>query len=218
MRYFTAIAVLLFGFSAQAAPVTWTLEGVVFDDGGTAFGSFIYDADFNVYSSVNITTTAGTDLAGDTYQYPNGVFTNPLSLVATSQDVPNLTNVPAIGLFFSDGLTNSGGALSLIGGPSRETLCEDVECNAGLGEPFSRDRFYRPAPFLYHPTALTHRVQLFSPVKSVFQARLSRGASSAFQAYGCIGKLSDYSYGVQNPCSQMVRRVIWTEACPSIPP
>jgi hypothetical protein len=139
MRYFTAIAVLVFGVSAQAAPVTWTLEGVAFDDGGTASGSFIYDADFDVYSSVNMTTTAGDDLAGDTYLYPNGVFVNQLSLIATSQDVPDLTDVPALALFFSVGLTNAGGSVSLTSATSRESLCGDVDCNVGLGEPFSRN-------------------------------------------------------------------------------
>ena len=29
--------------AAHAAPVTWTLTGVTFDDGSTASGSFVYD-------------------------------------------------------------------------------------------------------------------------------------------------------------------------------
>jgi hypothetical protein len=33
---------------AQGAPVTWQLENVHFNDGGTATGSFVFDADLKV--------------------------------------------------------------------------------------------------------------------------------------------------------------------------
>ena len=32
---------------ASANPILWSLAGVTFDDGGTAYGSFVYDADTN---------------------------------------------------------------------------------------------------------------------------------------------------------------------------
>jgi hypothetical protein len=38
-----------------ANPITWYLSGVRFSDGGTASGSFVYDAINDAYSSVNIT-------------------------------------------------------------------------------------------------------------------------------------------------------------------
>lgn len=38
-------ALLLVAGSAHAMPITWTLQNVTFDDGGTASGWFIYDAD-----------------------------------------------------------------------------------------------------------------------------------------------------------------------------
>jgi hypothetical protein len=37
--------------------ITWHLSGVTFDDGGTASGSFVYDAATAWYSQVSITTT-----------------------------------------------------------------------------------------------------------------------------------------------------------------
>ena len=52
--------------SAYAIPVTWQLQGVVFTDGGTATGSFVFAADANVYSDISITTTAGMSLPGAT--------------------------------------------------------------------------------------------------------------------------------------------------------
>ena len=45
--------------TASADGVTWILSGVTFDDGGTASGSFIYDADANTIGSINILTTQG---------------------------------------------------------------------------------------------------------------------------------------------------------------
>lgn len=38
-------ALLLVAGGAQAVPITWTLQNVTFDDGGTASGWFVYDAD-----------------------------------------------------------------------------------------------------------------------------------------------------------------------------
>lgn len=43
---------LLISGSAQAFPLQWTVNDVVFDDGGTASGSFFYDADTNTYSNI----------------------------------------------------------------------------------------------------------------------------------------------------------------------
>ncbi len=50
--------------TAVAAPVKWTLVDVTFSDGGTASGSFMYDADTNVFSAVDITTISGTLVTG----------------------------------------------------------------------------------------------------------------------------------------------------------
>lgn len=42
-----------------ALPVTWTLSGVTFDDGGTASGYFVYDADTNNVSDGSISVAGG---------------------------------------------------------------------------------------------------------------------------------------------------------------
>jgi hypothetical protein len=54
-----ATALLSAPMVAQASLVTWTLSGVTFDDGGTASGSFDFDAslsDETAYSHISITT------------------------------------------------------------------------------------------------------------------------------------------------------------------
>jgi len=58
---------------AQAAPITWTLNGVTFNDGATASGSFVYDALTHAGSSFNISTTAGT-LSAFTFDDANSGF------------------------------------------------------------------------------------------------------------------------------------------------
>ena len=52
---------------AHADPVTWTLDNAVFDDDGTATGSFVYDRDTNTYSDVSITTSPAYPSCG--YEY-----------------------------------------------------------------------------------------------------------------------------------------------------
>ena len=52
---------------AHAAVITYTLENVIFDDGGTASGSFDYDTSTGDFSNVSIVTTAGSVLEGTSY-------------------------------------------------------------------------------------------------------------------------------------------------------
>jgi hypothetical protein len=50
---------LVLGLDAWAAPVTWTLSGVTFTDGGTASGSFVYDAVTDTISNWSISVEGG---------------------------------------------------------------------------------------------------------------------------------------------------------------
>ncbi len=45
MRALSFLVLCVLASSAFAAPVTWTFDNVVFDDGGTLTGSFVFDAD-----------------------------------------------------------------------------------------------------------------------------------------------------------------------------
>jgi hypothetical protein len=51
------LASLLAAGTAHAVPLTWTLQNVTFDDGGSANGSFDFDADTTSYSNIMINTT-----------------------------------------------------------------------------------------------------------------------------------------------------------------
>ena len=69
---FLILLVFSFTFSVTAfsAPVTWYLQNVAFDDGATASGSFVYDADTGNYSNVQSTTTdSGSSDSSASFQW-----------------------------------------------------------------------------------------------------------------------------------------------------
>jgi hypothetical protein len=124
------LLVLLVGHAA-AVPVLWTLDAVFFGDGGTATGSFVYDATTNTFSSVNITTTAGS-LAGA----PGAVtfisaaaVSNSNSAVFLTIPAGNPTGTPFLFLTFTSPLTNSGGISSLLLDGADLALCSNPACS-----------------------------------------------------------------------------------------
>jgi hypothetical protein len=106
---------LLPGCAAWATPVRWTLSGVTFSGiGGTASGTFVYDADTNTYSQVDITTSAFSILVNSTplpvpAPHYTGVNTGSTSTSASfTGGGANLT------LNFAQPLTNAGGSIALV--------------------------------------------------------------------------------------------------------
>jgi hypothetical protein len=118
---------------ALADPIQWTLAGVTFDDGGSAFGSFLFDADTTTFSSVNIQTTAGTALAGVAYpDFASGdasilfLYSDPSVL---GDPTPDFTGVWLLALGLTSPLTNAGGVIPLgSAGQGNELLCADADC------------------------------------------------------------------------------------------
>jgi hypothetical protein len=123
-----SVGTLLLGATtAYATPITWTLQNVVFDDGGIATGSFTYDADIDTLTSVAITTTAGSVRGGNAYGVgtPNAsdtlfdaVDTFPVQLGITPRLIFSLATP----------MTNAGGTVA-IGTPFRlELTCAGAGC------------------------------------------------------------------------------------------
>lgn len=123
------LAVVLAG-QASAVPVLWTLDAVLFGEGGIATGSFVYDATTNVFSSVNITITGGT-LPG---AVANATFTsaapisdsNSATLLTIASGDP--TGTPYLLLDFTHPLTNAGGTISLLLDGPDVALCSSATC------------------------------------------------------------------------------------------
>ncbi|HTO41244.1 MAG TPA: PEP-CTERM sorting domain-containing protein [Rhizomicrobium sp.] len=107
-------AATMVGTSANAVPITWTLQGLTFDDGGTAYGSFVYDADTGKYTDVNITTTGK-------WAY---TYTNVLGCDAFGFDANTGSNAEGNGFLeisTSLELTNAGGNIPFVGAANYET-------------------------------------------------------------------------------------------------
>lgn len=127
--------------TAIAAPIKWELQNVVFDDGGSASGSFLFDADTETFSNLNLTTTQGSVLGGNTYEF-SGPWASSKAIdsysAMTSHD---LTGEGGLFLILDTAMTNLGGTLSARGwdgtawnsnlgaGFWAEGICADAKCN-----------------------------------------------------------------------------------------
>jgi hypothetical protein len=125
---------------ASADGITWSLSGVTFADGGTASGSFVYDAVTNTVSSINIVTTAGTPpFGGNTYTALDPGFDPPFPY-----DIPVVPNASGdlTGTIVLDlelpmpGLTNLGGTVSLMTDVAGEDVCSNSDCSQVADTPF----------------------------------------------------------------------------------
>jgi hypothetical protein len=171
--FFSLLAVALVSGSASAIPVRWTLSGVTFTDGGTASGSFVYDADLNAYSSVSITTTAGSVLlTGATLQFvAPGLTPTSGQVLTTASSTADLTGARAFALFFSTALTNAGGSVTLL--TSQEASCANATC----ASPASPSRFTNAGSV--GGAAVTFPVPALSPLALLSTALLLAAAGFA---------------------------------------
>jgi hypothetical protein len=129
MRLLFTVPLLLLTASLQAAPVTWNIDSLLFNDGGSGYGSFTYDADTYAYSDLHIVTTQGGVLNGAVYEdlNPSGISSGPSALFLVESIEPDMTGVPGMQFIFATGLTNAGGTISITE-PSFETFCGDLNC------------------------------------------------------------------------------------------
>ena len=106
----------------SAVPVTWYLSGVTFNDGGRAFGSFVYDASINTYSSIDIMTTPGTNTTsggaasgGKNYGLTTvaSITSNAAQLNVLSIGAQAPTQTGQLLMVFVTQLTDSGGSSQL---------------------------------------------------------------------------------------------------------
>lgn len=104
---------------------TWYLDGVTFDDGTKATGSFDYDAGTGKFSNMKIVTTAGYTYLDEFPPMPGNE--NALALVPDA--VSNLSGSPMLALGFEKKLTNSGGTITLrkagFAGKCSTKTCDD---------------------------------------------------------------------------------------------
>lgn len=137
VKSIAAFAILFQCATAIAGQVNWTLSGVTFDDGGTASGSFIYDADSHTFSAWSISVAGGNtaNFPAVTYGFPNSTVQsfnggNPQDtiLFALNGSARELRMTPTAALTDSAGTValnlatahnNSGGVECFNCGPAR---------------------------------------------------------------------------------------------------
>ena len=132
---------LLFSPHALAIPVTWTLQDVVFDDGGMAIGSFVFENDDNSFRNIQITTTDNGGNTVATYRdfVPNFTFPTDTSPRMSDSEgfgiVPNgsLADLSGENTFVIDfglGLTDSGRTVNVfVSSGTAEGTCSTPRCD-----------------------------------------------------------------------------------------
>ncbi|MEC9375100.1 MAG: hypothetical protein VYA80_01870 [Pseudomonadota bacterium] len=118
--------------AAQAITIEWTLNDVVFTDGGTASGSFFYDTDTSTYSNVSIATTTGSIRSGENYGNPAWAW-GSIGLAVTPLELSDYTGAPGLLLIFTGGpLIDPTATYGLLSGYQAEGICGSVGCDGGL--------------------------------------------------------------------------------------
>jgi hypothetical protein len=112
-----------------AAPIVWTVQNAVFDDGGTLTGSFVYDADTESFYNVDLVTSVGPKFPGVTFSDADLQLSccDAITLEINSGEGAHLGDQFFL-FYFEEWLTNSGGVVE-IATSSREAICLDNDCN-----------------------------------------------------------------------------------------
>jgi hypothetical protein len=125
--------------TASADSVTWTLNNLTFSDGGTATGSFVYDAVTNTVSNIHVVTSAGTVFSGQTYTALDpgfGPFPFDIALLPNAS-LPDLTGQIGLEIEFfvsqdSDIFTNLTNAGGVVVADINEIECANAACSTGI--------------------------------------------------------------------------------------
>jgi hypothetical protein len=148
---------LFYSTSASASLLTWTLNNVTFNDGGTSVGSFVYDADTNLFSNFNISVAGGDITLFPPFMYsPATSFLRP-PLDATDLSLTSNDLQRTLFMMFEQPLTNAGGSI-LVQNPAG--LGGDAEFS-GTSPPFGHRGFTAGtvdapnAPTIPEPSTLT---------------------------------------------------------------
>lgn len=138
--FVTAFAIqFMMPVSAMAAPMTWTLQGVTFSDGGSATGDITYDAssgsllDWDISISGGDTNTFPVFIYAPATVQEIGVFTAgaglSLQFFVDSSAVGGTPDSRLLSLTTNGPLTDSGGLVSLITqADTPDGIFESVEC------------------------------------------------------------------------------------------
>lgn len=116
---------------AQATPIQWTLNNVVFSDQSIATGSFVFDASTGIYTNVLITTGVASYDTSELDPIPFNLDANGIELV-DNYALNNNVGKSILNFDFLTALTDAAGTVGLqIGFPSFEGVCTAADCGVG---------------------------------------------------------------------------------------
>ncbi|GAB2836810.1 hypothetical protein GCM10027276_44360 [Comamonas piscis] len=146
-----ALAVGGWASTANAALVQWTLTNVQFVDGGTASGSYVFDAATNTFSQISIATTGTEGVPAASYNNTcnglNCAMQSPVPaqfLIFAPADTSDLTGKQVLAVDLQSAMTDTGGTIAINPPPEEpeqpeltvalrtkafSTICPDSTCS-----------------------------------------------------------------------------------------
>jgi len=127
-----AACFLLAASQAQATPVTWFLVDWEFEEGSTASGSFVYDADLDSTTGIAITSEIGPTAFAFAGVDASNDF---LAFVTGDPATTDLTGTFALIGDLAVAMTNAGGTIDLVVGNninSSQLTCTGPNCSASV--------------------------------------------------------------------------------------
>ncbi len=140
MKTITAIALLFLSSVSQAALVTWELNNFSFDDGGSAYGSFIYDTENKSIHNIDVYTTPGSRLNGRHYIANAGSWGSHADIgIMTFTDTDSTNDYRGAGWFRMDfhsisNVTSAGVSLDQWLAVGGESYCVNIYCSSAANE------------------------------------------------------------------------------------
>jgi hypothetical protein len=134
------ISILFLSQTTQAALITWQLQDFSFDDGGTAYGSFVYDTDSRLLSNIDIHTTNGSRVGGRDYVATAGQWGNNSNYgILAFTDTSSTVNYFGAGWLRMDfhsiyNVTNVGVSLNQWIAVGAESYCANSVCSSAANE------------------------------------------------------------------------------------
>jgi hypothetical protein len=98
---------------AQAAEVVWTLQGAAFSDGGTAAGTFTFNADTNTVTNFALSVTGGNTDVFPAFTWDSSTATAVYVGLYGGLNFRSTTSLRELRLDPAASLTNAGGTVAL---------------------------------------------------------------------------------------------------------
>ncbi len=141
MKIFKTVLITIFlilSTGANAALVKWELANFQFDDGGTAYGSFLYNTNTYQLSDIDIYTTSGSKLSGRHFIATAGVWgSTPDSGVLAFTDTAS-SNYIGAGYFRINANINfnpqPGDIVTQWLAVGKESFCVNSDCSSAANE------------------------------------------------------------------------------------